>query len=67
MPLRDHWWCILVAIFGAFLITIFGAYSITDYSLMDILFFTIGFIGEIYTLYQKGIAAPILLKKNIVI
>ena len=26
--------------------------------------FTIGFIGEIYTLYQKGIAAPILLKKK---
>ena len=31
MPLRDHWWCIPVAKYGAFLITIFGAYSITDY------------------------------------
>ena len=26
--------------------------------------FTIGFIGEIYSLYQKGIAAPILLEKK---
>jgi hypothetical protein len=31
MPLRDHWWCILVAIFGAFLFTEIGAVVITDY------------------------------------
>ena len=32
MPLRDHWWCILVAIFGAFLFTEIGAVVITDYN-----------------------------------
>ena len=32
MPLRDHWWCILVAIFGAFLFTEIGAFVITDYT-----------------------------------
>jgi hypothetical protein len=31
MPLRDHWWCILVAIFGAILFTEIGAVVITDY------------------------------------
>ena len=31
MPLRDHWWCILVAKFGAFLFTEIGAFVITDY------------------------------------
>ena len=31
MPLRDHWWCILVAIFGAFLFTEIGAFVITDH------------------------------------
>jgi hypothetical protein len=25
MPLRDHWWCILVAKYGAFLFTEIGA------------------------------------------
>jgi hypothetical protein len=28
---EDHWWCILVAIFGAFLFTEIGAVVITDY------------------------------------
>jgi hypothetical protein len=32
MPLRDHWWCILVAIFGVFLFTEIGAVVITDYT-----------------------------------
>ena len=32
MPLRDHWWCILVAKFGAFLFTEIGAFVITDYT-----------------------------------
>jgi hypothetical protein len=32
MPLRDHWWCILVAKYGAFLFTEIGAFVITDYS-----------------------------------
>jgi hypothetical protein len=32
MPLRDHWWCILVAIFGAILFTEIGAVVITDYT-----------------------------------
>jgi hypothetical protein len=31
MPLRDHWWCILVAKYGAFLFTEIGAFVITDY------------------------------------
>jgi len=31
MPLRDHWWCILVAKYGAFLFTEIGAVVITDY------------------------------------
>ena len=34
MPLRDHWWCILVAIFGAFLFTEIGAVVITDYIIL---------------------------------
>ena len=33
MPLRDHWWCILVAKFGAFLFTEIGAFVITDYTM----------------------------------
>lgn len=33
MPLRDHWWCILVAKYGAFLFTEIGAVVITDYNL----------------------------------
>ena len=32
MPLRDHWWCILVAKYGAFLFTEIGAFVITDYN-----------------------------------
>jgi hypothetical protein len=32
MPLRDHWWCILVAKYGAFLFTEIGAVVITDYT-----------------------------------
>ena len=32
MPLRDHWWCILVAKYGAFLFTEIGAFVITDYT-----------------------------------
>lgn len=32
MPLRDHWWCILVAKYGVFLFTEIGAFVITDYS-----------------------------------
>ena len=31
MPLRDHWWCILVAKYGVFLFTEIGAFVITDY------------------------------------
>ena len=31
MPLRDHWWCVLVAKYGAFLFTEIGAFVITDY------------------------------------
>jgi hypothetical protein len=34
MPLRDHWWCILVAKYGAFLFTEIGAFVITDYILL---------------------------------
>ena len=34
MPLRDHWWCILVAKYGAFLFTEIGAVVITDYTLI---------------------------------
>jgi RNA polymerase sigma-70 factor (ECF subfamily) len=40
MPLRDHWWCILVAKYGAFLFTEIGAFVITDYTndiLQDVL------------------------------
>jgi len=33
MPLRDHWWCILVAKYGAFLFTEIGAVVFTDYNL----------------------------------
>ena len=33
MPLRDHWWCILVANYGAFLFTEISAFVITDYNL----------------------------------
>jgi hypothetical protein len=29
---RDHWWCILVAKYGAFLFTEIGAVVITDYT-----------------------------------
>ncbi len=29
---RDHWWCILVANYGAFLFTEIGAVVITDYT-----------------------------------
>ena len=36
MPLRDHWWCILVAKYGAFLFTEIGAFVITDYTLFAI-------------------------------
>ena len=32
MPLRDHWWCILVAKYGVFLFTEIGAFVITDYT-----------------------------------
>ena len=32
MPLRDHWWCILVAKYGVFLFTEIGAFVITDYN-----------------------------------
>jgi len=32
MPLRDYWWCILVAKYGAFLFTESGALVITDYT-----------------------------------
>ena len=32
MPLRDHWWCILVAKYGVFLFTEIGAFVFTDYN-----------------------------------
>ena len=32
MPLRDHWWCILVAKYGVFLFTEIGAFVFTDYT-----------------------------------
>jgi hypothetical protein len=38
MPLRDHWWCILVAKYGAFLFTEIGAVVITDYNKSSIAF-----------------------------
>jgi hypothetical protein len=41
MPLRDHWWCILVAKYGAFLFTEIGAVVITDYNLMMFAFYII--------------------------
>jgi len=31
MPLRDYWWCIPVAKYGAFLFTESGVVVITDY------------------------------------
>jgi hypothetical protein len=41
MPLRDHWWCILVAKYGAFLFTEIGAVVITDYTnlMMEVFLF----------------------------
>ena len=38
MPLRDYWWCILVAKYGVFLFTESGAVVITDYISIAILF-----------------------------
>jgi hypothetical protein len=32
LSLGDHWWCILVAKYGAFLFTEIGAVVITDYN-----------------------------------
>jgi len=31
MPLKDYWWCILVAKYGAFLFTEIGVFLFTDY------------------------------------
>jgi hypothetical protein len=32
MPLKDYWWCILVAKYGAFLFTEIGVFLFTDYN-----------------------------------
>jgi hypothetical protein len=50
MPLRDHWWCILVAKYGAFLFTEIGAFVITDYSgvpLPSIFVTTLFYVGTL--------------------
>ena len=38
MPLRDHWWCILVAKYGVFLFTEIGAFVFTDYTRVKLSF-----------------------------
>ena len=35
MPLKDYWWCILVAKYGAFLFTEIGVFLFTDYKEQD--------------------------------
>jgi len=49
MPLRDHWWCILVAIFGAFLFTEIGAVVITDYTKWNLTHWSIILLNVKYT------------------